>query len=805
MSKVRFIVLSLALFLLSLVGFSFSQDVNIYYDNWIDHNKNGKQDPYEDPSLSVEKRITDLLNRMTVEEKTCQLATLYGYGNVLADELPTDEWTNRVWKDGIANIDEHLNGEGPQVWFYKNEGKSVPTQTQYDWPPSKHAEAINEVQRFFIEKTRLGIPIDFTNEGIHGLRQTGATSFPVPPGLASTWDVNLINKIGHVTGKEAKAFGYTNVYAPICDLARDPRWGRVIETFGEDPYLASKLATAMTLGIQEEGVVSTLKHFAVYSIPKGGRDGDVRTDPQATIREVDSIHLEPFRRAIIDGGALGVMSSYNDYNGVPVTGSSKFLTEILRNSWGFQGYVVSDSEAVEQIWNKHHVAEDLEHAVTEAVQAGLNVWTNFREPEDYIEPLRNAIKSDLLSMDVIDERVRDVLRVKYILGLFDKPYVENIDEVDKIVHSEEHQQVALEAARKSIVLLKNENSLLPLNNNIKKILVVGPLADDTKNLSTGYGPITDIETVYEAIKKKVGDKVAVTYSRGCEVIDKNFPESEILPEKPDAEEQKMIDEAVEKANDTDVIIAVIGENDRIIGEGYTRSSLDLAGHQLDLVKALFATGKPVVVVLLNGRPITINWINENIPAIVEGWFPGEKSAQAIAEVLFGDYNPGGKLPLTFPKSVGQIPFNFPYKPSSQVGGSTYVSGALYPFGYGLSYTEFKYDNLQVTPKQIDENGMVTVSVEVSNIGKVKGDEVVQVYINDKVSSVTTYDKELKGFYRVTLFPGQTKRISFYIPASQLSLLNRDMEKVVEPGEFEVMVGSSSEDIRLKDSFGVVGD
>jgi beta-glucosidase len=561
----------------------------------------------------------------------------------------------------------------------------------------------------------------------------------------------------------------------------------------------------MTLGIQDEGVVSTLKHFAVYSVPKGGRDGDVRTDPQVTPRDVDSIYFDHFRRGIIDCGSLGVMSSYNDYNGIPITGNSKFLTDILRNSWGFQGYVVSDSGAVEQIWDKHHVTEDFEHAVAEAVNAGLNVWTNFREPEDFIDPLRNAVKSGLISMDVINERVRDVLRVKYILGIFDKPYIENIEQSDQVVHSEEHQQVALEAARESIVLLKNKDNLLPLNDSIKRILVTGPLANDTKNLSTGYGPIIDIEPVYEAIKKKFGDRATITYSKGCEVIDNNFPNSEILPETPDDQEQKMINEAVEKAVNADVIIAVIGEDDRIVGESHSRTSLDLDGHQLDLVKALFDTGKPIVVVLLNGRPISINWINENIPAIIEGCFPGEKTGQAIAEVLSGDYNPGGKLPLTFPKSVGQVPLNFPYKPSSQAGGSTYVSGVLYPFGYGLSYTEFEYSNLEVSPKQIDKSGAVTISVEVTNTGKVKGDEVVQVYISDKVSSVTTYEKELKGFYRVTLLPNQTKRIKFSIPARELSLLNRSMERVVEPGEFEVLVGSSSEDIRLKENFYIIGD
>lgn len=756
-----------------------------------DLNKNGRMDPYENPELDIERRIDDLLARMTLEEKTCQMATLYGYRRVLKDELPTEQWPNKIWKDGIANIDEHLNGV---------------RETEYSWPASKHARALNEVQKFFIEKTRLGIPVDFSNEGIRGVCNEGATCFPAQIGIGSTWDVELVKAIGQVTGKEGRALGYTNIYSPILDLARDPRWGRVVECYSEDPYLASQLGMAMVKALQAEGVVSSPKHFCVSSVPKGGRDGRARTDPKVAWREVETVYLAPFKAAIKEAGALGVMSSYNDYDGIPVTGSSYFLTKKLREEWGFKGYVVSDSGAVKFIFSKHKVAPTYKDAVRQSVQAGLNVRTTFTPPDVFINPLRELVREGKLSMKTIDERVRCVLRVKFLLGLFDRPYVEEPELSDKIVGCREHQKLALRASRESIVLLKNEGKLLPLRKDIKSILVAGPNADAVKSSLSRYGPSNvKVISVLEGIKNKVSQRTEVKYAKGCELTDENWPESEILPSPPTKSEKKQIEEAERIAKKVDVAIVVVGGSEKTCGESRSRTSLELPGYQLDLVKAIYKTGTPTVVVLINGRPLTINWIDKYVPAVLEAWFPGAKGGQAVADVLFGDYNPGGRLAVTFPKTVGQVPMNFPYKPGSHADSKrgTRISGVLYPFGHGLSYTEFKYSGLKITPEKQGPAGNVVVGLEVENTGKRKGDEVVQLYINDVVSSVTTYVKELRGFKRIALGPGEKEQVTFTLRPDDLLLLNRNMERVVEPGTFEVMVGSSSEDIRLRGSFRIV--
>ncbi len=766
---------------------------NIYHKGWIDFNKNGIMDPYENPKLDTQSRIADLLSKMSLEEKTCQTATLYGFGRVLKEELPTPAWSESIWKDGIANIDEHLNGlDRP------------PTQTQYSWPPSKHTRAINETQRFFVEKTRLGIPAEFTNEGNRGICQEGATGFPSQLGVGATWDVDLVSKIGSITGEESKALGFVNVYSPILDLAHDPRWGRVVECYGEDPYHISRLGVAQIKGIQSEGVVATVKHFAVYSVPKGGRDGEARTDPHVAPREIEMMYLAPFEAAFVEANALGVMSSYNDYDGVPITGNSDFLMKKLRGEWGFQGYVVSDSKAVEYLFTKHHVAADEKDAVRQAIEAGLNVRTEFTSPADYILPLRDLVREGTVPMKTLDERVADVLRVKFWEGLFDHPYVEQPDRADKIVGSEQHHAVSLEASRKSIVLLKNAGKLLPLKKTMKSILVTGPNADAMKSSISRYGPSKiKVVSVLQGIKDRVSKQVDVRYTKGCELFDARWPESEILPLPPGEEEKKEIEKARELAKGVDVAVVVVGEDERIVGESKSRTSLDLPGYQLDLVKAVCETGTPTIVVLLNGRPMSINWVDNNVPAIVEAWFPGPHGGTAVAEVLFGDYNPGGKLPVTFPKTVGQVPLDFPYKPGSDLGDETGIRGVLYPFGYGLSYTEFQFTNLTITPQEQHAQGNVTVTCDIENVGSVAGDEVVQLYLNDETSSVTTYVKSLCGFQRISLAPAEKKSVSFTLIPDQLSLINRENLRVVEPGKFNVMVGSSSEDIRLKGSFTIL--
>lgn len=798
------ILLTVSLILLqATVSIPQTQTNGIYHSGWIDFNKNGREDVYENPAAPVEKRVEDLLAQMTLEEKTNQLATLYGFGRVLKDELPTPEWKTKIWKDGIANIDEHLNG----VAYHPE------TRTQYSYPYSKHAEAINTVQRWFIEETRLGIPVDFTNEGLHGLCHDRATAFPGQINTGSAWDKDLVHRIGMIVGREARALGYTNIYSPILDIARDPRWGRTVETYGEDSYLVGTLGREMVRGLQEQNVVSTLKHYAVYSAPKGGRDGEARTDPHITFREMQELYLAPFRTAVHDAGALGVMSSYNDYDGVPVSASHYFLTEILRGQWGFRGYVVSDSRAVEFVATKHHVAADAKDAVRQVVEAGLNVRTDFTSPSEYILPMRELVREGRLSVKTIDARVRDVLRVKFWLGLFDHPYVE-AKRADEVVRTKDALETSLRASRESLVLLKNTKETLPLDQNkIKSIFVAGPNAAEVNHSISRYGPSNiNVISALEGIKKFVGASVEVKYAKGCEMVDARYPESEILPEPPDANEQKMIDEAAAIAKTADVAIVVLGEDNHTVGEGYSRTSLELPGHQLDLLKAIQATGKPTILVLINGRPLTINWAERHVNAILEAWFPGEYGGQAIAEVLFGAYNPGGKLPVTFPKTVGQIPFNFPFKPGSQAdeiakgyggNGRSQVQGALYPFGYGLSYTKFEYSDLQVSPEKQGAAGEVNVSVNIRNTGQRAGYEIVQLYIADKVSSVTNYESQLRGFERVHLNPNETRTLKFTIKPEDLMLLDSNMKWTVEPGEFEFRLGSSSQDIRLRKTVEIV--
>ena len=855
----------------------------IYHPDWIDLNKNGIKDPYEDPTLPVDRRIDDLLARMTIEEKTAQMVTLYGYPRVLKDELPTAAWATAFWKDGIGNIDEHMNSNtGPNNDY---------PRPKYALPYSLHARAINEIQRWFIEHTRLGIPVDFTNEGVRGLLHAKSTTFPHQIGVASTWDAPLVREMARVEGREARALGYTNVYSPILDVARDPRWGRIVETYGEDPFLVSELGVQQVLGIQEQNVVSTLKHFAVYSIPKGGRDGSARTDPQATWREVQTIFLPAFKRAIRDAGALGVMSSYNDYDGIPIQSSKLFLTDILRGEFGFRGYVVSDSGAVEFIHTKHRTAPTPDDAIRQAVEAGLNIRTRIPAPDKYVDSLRQLVRDGKLSTATIDARVRDILRVKFWLGLFDHPYTADPSAADKIVHSPESQQLALRADREAIILLKNTpvgaslatpsdkvtgasssqakkkktstsppgaaapsdnphsairnpHSLLPLHAAaLTRILIAGPLADNAAGWASRYGgQQIDYITPLAGIRAKLAaanPSAEIRYAQGVAAKDKNFPESDILKDPPDATVRAGIAAAVDAAKDVDLIIAVLGETDDLCRESNSRVNLNLPGYQEELLEALAATGKPVVLVLSNGRPLSINWAARHIPAIVEMWLPGETGGAALADVLFGDYNPAGRLPVTFPKSVGQIQMNFPAHPGSQAKDNGQVTGVLWPFGHGLSYTTFKYASLKITPAAqtgtiektapllpgnarvsraasgvppdarpgnaaFPPNAPIEITCDVTNTGPRAGDEVVQLYLRDDYATVITFEKSLRGFARVPLAPGETKTIHFTLTPEHLALYDRNHRWTVEPGHFTLYIGASSEDIRLTGGFDILG-
>ncbi len=769
--------------------------------SWIDFNKNGRKDVYEDPSRPIDERVEDLLSQMTLEEKTCQMATLYGTGRVLKEAEPSPEWRRRVWKDGIANIDEELNGVGRALKAHREKILSY----------TNHVEALNKIQRWFVEETRLGIPVEFTNEGIHGLNHSRATPLPAPIAVGSTWNRALVREAGEIAGREAKLLGYHSVYAPILDVARDQRWGRMLECYGEDPYHVGVLGVEMAGGIQSQGVASCLKHFAVYGVPKGGRDGDCRTDPHVAPRELHEIHLAPFKRVIKAVKPMEVMISYNDWNGEPVIASKWFLQDILRGEYGFDGYAVSDSGAVEYVYDKHNIAPSADDGVCCAYKAGLNVWTNFRTPENFVEPIRRLVKSGRLPMEVVDARVRDVLRVKFNLGLFDSPYVADALAAEREAGCDRHLDFVDRMGRESVVLLKNDG-ILPLDAaKMKKVLVTGPLADESNFMASRYGP-NELEavTVLGGLKSALEGKCEVVYSKGCDVVDPGFPYSEIIPEPMTDRENAMMDEAVAAAKGADIVVAVMGEDEWRTGEGRSRTSLDLPGRQRELLRRLHATGVPVVLVLVNGQPLTVNWEDKYLPAILETWFPHCRGGYAIADILLGKANPSGKLPVTFPKSIGQIELNFPYKKGSHNGqpdwilgknggGRTRVIGPLYPFGHGLSYTTFEYSGLEIKyPCAKDSSSpFVEVSLTVKNTGSREGAEVVQLYVRDECSSVVTYDSVLRGFEKIDLKPGEAKKVSFVLSKDDLSILDKDMKWSFEPGAFTFSVGSSSTDIRLK--------
>jgi beta-glucosidase len=760
---------------------------------WIDRNKNGEKDPYEDPELAIEDRIADLIGQMTIEEKTAQMGTIYGYKRVLKDPTPTEKWKQQVWKDGIGNIDEHCNGVRGELEHVGHK---------------EHAELLNLIQRWFIEETRLGIPVDFTNEGIRGVCHSNASNFPTQIGVGATWDKDLVRRIGEITAKEGKSLGYTNIYSPILDVVRDPRWGRTVECYGESPFLVGELGKQQCLGIQSQGVASTLKHFATYSTPNGGRDGKGRTDPQIPFRDMHQILMHPFEKVIKEAKAKGVMSSYNTYDGIPVTGSPYFLTELLREQYGFKGYVVSDSGAVNRLEKQHMTSADWESAIAEAVNAGLNVRTNFQETKKFVLPLRKVVADGRVTEKTINSRVEDILRVKFELGLFDTPYVEP-EKTAEIIHTAENEATTLEAARKAIVLLKNDG-ILPLDaSKYKTILATGPCADDVVPMISRYGPgASDVISPLAGLKSHFGDKVEILHAKGCHYYDKLFPQSDVLPSTPDGEAQAEIDEAVKLAEKADLIIAYLGDTHDTVGESKTRLSLNLPGHQTLLVQELVKTGKPVVVVLMPGRAMSVNWIDQNIPGILCAWHGGEKVGQAITETLFGQYNPGGKLPITFPKSAGQIPLAIPHRNGAWGGqskghdpngwGTSRVRGPLYPLGHGLSYTTFEYGKASVIPAEATADDEITVSCEVTNTGKMDGDSVVQLYLKDEVSSVAPYSKFLRGFERVNLKAGESKTATFKInPKRDLKMLDRDNKWIVEPGKYSVMIGESSSDEDVK--------
>ncbi len=719
---------------------------------------------------------------MTLEEKVAQLGSVWGR-ELLENGRFSKRRAEGLIGRGIGQI-TRLSGGSFDI---KN--------------PKAAAEIANEIQRFLTEETRLGIPAIVHEECLSGFMARGATAFPQAIGLASTWDPELMKGVTSTIRRQMRAVGAHQGLSPVLDVARDPRWGRTEETLGEDPYLVARMGAAYIEGLQGEdyssGVIATPKHFVAHGFSEGGRNcAPVHVPP----RELREVFLLPFEAAVREAGARSLMNAYHEIDGVPCTASRELLTGVLRGEWGFRGFVSSDYGSIKMLMTSHRVASDETEAAIQALEAGIDV--ELPRLDCFGGPTLRAAKEGRITESTIDLAVSRVLTAKLLLGLFEKPCVD-AEAAAKVFDIAEDRALALEAARKSVVLLKNDG-LLPLSKGLGSIAVVGPSADSTRNLLGDYSytahlrcdvDAVPVVSVLKGIEGKVSKQTKVYHAKGCEVI---------------GDSTEGFTEAFEAAKGSDVVVAVVGERSGlsppdVSGEHRDRSDLGLPGVQEDLLRALHETGKPMVVVLVNGRPLSVGWIAENCSAVVEAWLPGEEGGGAVADILFGDQNPGGSLPISFPHSVGQIPVNYNRKPSSFGDYISLGSKPLYPFGHGLSYTIFEYRSLTITPEMVPVAGKVSVSCEIRNAGERMGDEVVQLYVGDVVASVTRPVMELKGFKRLGLEPGEKKRVTFVLSMDQLAFYDLHMRLVVEPGAFRVSLGSSSEDIRLTGSFDVIGD
>lgn len=689
----------------------------------------------------IEAKIDALLKRMTLEEKAGQMSQ-----------------TGKSGKQLPGSVEDEIR-KGRLSSFYD----------------VADVEQRNAFQKIAVEESRLGIPLMFGFDVIHGQR----TVFPVPLGEAASWDLELMEKTARVAATEARALGIDWTFSPMVDICREPRWGRIVEGAGEDPYLGSLIARAKVRGYQgndlsaPDAMAACVKHFAAYGAPEGGREYNTA---EVSLRTLRDIYLPPFKAAVA-AGAVTLMSGYDDLDGVPATGNKQLLTDILRQEWGFNGFVVSDWASVEQLVD-HGIARDKAAAGVLAVTAGVDMEMVSRT---YIENLPRLIREGKFSQEILDTAVRRILRVKYRLGLFDHPYADPKLQ-EKVILSAEHRQMARQAARESMVLLKNEGNLLPLARTVKSIALIGPLADHRKVMlgtwSTG-AHAEDAITLLEGLKNAVGNGCKINLANGCDV---------------DGTSTNGFAAAIDAAKNSEVVLLAVGESEKFNGESHSRASLDLPGRQHELLKAIQQTGKPMAVVLFAGRPLTINWAMENVPAILLAWHPGVEGGNAISDVLFGDYNPAGKITVTFPRAVGQIPIYYNRKNTGRPELAKYIdlpTTPLLPFGFGLSYTTFKYSNLKIENPEVTIPGMVKISAEVANTGAVGGHEVVQLYVRDVAASVTRPIKELKGFERIYLRPGEAKTVTFNLPTSDLKFCDINLEEQVEPGDFKVWVGPNS--------------
>jgi beta-glucosidase len=744
--------------------------------------------PYRDPKVAVDQRVADLLSRMTLEEKLAQLESAWENPQFFKDPqalfvdakgvfLP--ERAAVLLKYGLGEMSRPSEGRGPRAM----------------------AEFTNTMQKWTKENTRLGIPILFHDECLHGHVAPKGTSYPQAIALASTWDPLLVGEVFTATAAEVRARGAQQCLAPVLDLARDPRWGRTEETYGEDPYLVSRIGVAAIQGLQGTGpgidkshVMATAKHFAVHGQPEGGTNVAPGNYSERVIREY---FLKPFEAAVTEAHVQSVMPSYNEVDGIPSHSNRHLLEDVLRHEWGFAGVVVSDYFGPTELRTIHHVAASDEAAAKMALESGVDVELPF--PGTY-PSLLGQIQQGKVSETSVDRAVARLLRMKFILGLFDDPYA-NPENAEKITNNAERQQLALKAAHEAVILLKNQDNLLPLaKGKYKRIAVIGPNAADVHLGGYSNQPGRGV-SVLQGIKNKVGSSAEVLYAEGCKITE-TYPvwEEDKVTLGDAALNAARIAEAAKVAEKADLILLALGGNEQTSREAWApthpgdRDSLDLLGNQDDLVKAVLASGKPTIVFLQHGRPNSINYIAEHVPAILEGWYLGQEGGTALADVLFGDYNPAGRLPITVPRSVGQLPDYYYQKPSAKREYLGTTTQPLFPFGWGLSYATFKYANVQTAPDAIGVLGHSTVSVAVTNTGSVRGEEVAQLYIRQEVSSVTRPVKELRGFRRITLDAGETRVVEFKLGPEELSYLNRDMRRVVEPGTFRIMVGGNSVDL-----------
>ena len=757
-------------------------------------NKSKALPPYKNPKLPSAQRAKDLLRRMTMEEKAAQMVCVW---REKTDKLVNEEGNFDYAKAKAA----FANGCAPgQVGRPSDAGKGKNARGM--------AELTNAIQKFFSEESRLGIPVIFHEECLHGHAAVDGTSFPQPIALGATFNPELVESIFTATALEARSRGAHQALTPVVDVAREPRWGRVEETYGEDPYLVSRLGSAAVRGFQgkkkfrdRKHLIATLKHFVGHGQPESGMNC---APANVSLRVLRETFLYPFKEVLKHTGALSVMPSYNEVDGIPSHTNRWLLRDVLRKEWGFAGFIVSDYFAIWELGYRpdthgHFVAKDKLDSCVQAVRAGVNI--ELPDADCYLH-LPELVRRGVLKEKELDELIAPMLFWKFEMGLFEDPYVD-VSEAERITGCEAHQGVALKAAHEAITLLKNENDLAPLDlRKIKTIAVIGPNANRT--LLGGYSGVPKHEvTVFEGIKEKVGKRAEVLYSEGCKItIGGSWNQDEVVPSDPEAD-RKGIAEAVEVATKADIIVLAIGGNEQTSREAWglnhmgDRASLDLIGGQEELVKAMLATGKPVIVFLFNGRPLSINYLSQNVPVIYECWYLGQETGRAVADVLFGDYNPGGKLPISFPRSAGHVPVFYNYKPSARRGYLFDEVSPLYAFGFGLSYTSFAITNPRLTKHTISRSGSTRLLVEVSNTGKRAGTEVVQLYIRDSVSSATRPVKELKAFQKVRLQAGESTTVALEITPDQLAFYDVNMNYLVEPGDFEIMVGNSSRDVDLQ--------